>query len=58
VTLDASGRAVIARLLLPQGVLWEQDDWFTGRSANGDAVTKFRFPDGVSWTERIGDLAR
>ena len=58
VTLDGTGRAVIARLLLPQGVLWEQDDWFTGRSANGDTVTKFRFPDGVSWTERVGDPLR
>lgn len=56
ITLDGSGRAVIARLLLPQGVLWEQDDWFTGRSASGDTVTKFRFPDGVSWTERLGDV--
>jgi len=56
VTLDGSGRAVIARLLLPQGVLWEQDDWFTGRSASGDTVTKFRFPDGVSWSERLGDV--
>jgi hypothetical protein len=58
VTLDGSGRAAIARLLLPQGVLWEQDDWFTGRSASGDTMTKFRFPDGVTWTERLGDLAR
>ena len=58
VTLNRSGRAVVARLLLPQGVLWEQDDWFTGRSASGDTVTKFRFPDGVSWTERLGDLGR
>jgi hypothetical protein len=58
VTLNRSGRALVARLLLPQGVLWEQDDWFTGRSASGDTVTKFRFPDGVSWTERLGDLGR
>jgi hypothetical protein len=58
VTLDGSGRAVLARLLLPQGVLWEQDDWFTGRSASGDTVTKFRFPEGVSWTERLGDPIR
>jgi hypothetical protein len=55
---DGSGRAVVARLLLPHGVLWEDDDWFTGRSASGDTVTKFRFPDGVSWTERRGDLGR
>jgi len=58
VTLDGSGRVVLARLLLPQGVLWEQEDWFTGRSASGNTVTKFRFPEGVSWTERLGDLGR
>jgi hypothetical protein len=57
-TVDGSGRAVVARLLLPQGILWEQEDWFTGRSASGDTVTKFRFPEGVSWTERLGDLGR
>jgi len=58
VNLNGAGRAVLARLLLPQGVLWEQDEWFTGRSASGDTVTKFRFPDGVSWTERLGVLGR
>ena len=58
VVLDGSGRAVIAKILLPHGVLWEQDDWFTGRSASGDTVTKFRFPDGVSWTEPAGTAGR
>lgn len=58
VTLDGAGRAVVARILLPQGVLWDDDDWFTGRSANGDTVTKFRFPDGVTWTERSGGPLR
>jgi hypothetical protein len=57
-TLDGSGGAVVARLLLPHGVLWEDDDWFSGRSASGDAITKFRFPDGVSWIERLGHLGR
>ncbi len=56
VTLDASGRTVLARVLMPHGILWEQDDWFTGRSASGDAITKFRFPDGITWTERIGTI--
>jgi hypothetical protein len=58
VALDGSGRVVVARVLLPQGVLWEQDDWFTGRSASGDTVTKFRFPEGVSWIERVRGLGR
>ena len=54
VTLNGSGRVLLARVLMPQGILWEQDDWFSGQSASGDTVTKFRFPDGISWTERIG----
>jgi hypothetical protein len=54
VALDGAGRLVVTRLLLPQGVVWEEDDWFTGRSATGDTITKFRFPEGVSWTERVG----
>jgi hypothetical protein len=54
VTLNGSERVLLARVLMPQGILWEQDDWFTGQSASGDTVTKFRFPDGISWTERMG----
>jgi hypothetical protein len=54
VTLNGSGRVVLARVLMPHGVLWEDDDWFTGRSANGDVLTKFRFPDAITWTERTG----
>jgi hypothetical protein len=54
VTLSALQRVVLARVLLPHGVLWEQDDWFTGRSGNGNTITKFRFPDGISWSESVG----
>jgi len=54
--LNGAGRIVLARILLPYGILWEQDDWFTGQSQSSDTVTKFRLPDGVTWTERKGDL--
>jgi hypothetical protein len=54
VSLDGMQRVLVARVLLPHGVLWEQDDWFSGQSANGNIVTKFRFPDGISWSERAG----
>lgn len=53
---SASGRWILARLLYPQGVLWEQDDWFTGRSESAETITKFRFPEGIRWTERKADL--
>lgn len=56
VSLAGTGRAVLARILLPQGVLWEHDWWFTGRSDSADTVTKFRFPEGISWIERRVDL--
>lgn len=52
VTLDANGPAYLARVLLPHGVFWEQDDWFTGQTQSVDAITKFRLPEGISWTER------
>jgi hypothetical protein len=58
-TIPVNGpRRVLARLLMPYGVLWDQDDWFTGQSQNAETVTKFRFPDGVSWAEKKGNLAR
>jgi hypothetical protein len=53
-SLNGAGRRLIARLLLPQGVFWEQDDWFSGRSEGVDTVMKFRFPEGISWVERKG----
>ncbi|MGH7263672.1 MAG: hypothetical protein ACREMB_02305 [Candidatus Rokuibacteriota bacterium] len=51
VAAGGAERVVLARVLLPQGILWEQDDWFTGQSESVDAVTKFRLPEGITWTE-------
>jgi len=58
VPVGGRGSAVLGRVLLPYGVLWDQDEWFTGQSASGDTVTKFRFPEGVSWTERVTEVPR
>lgn len=56
VPLQGAGRAIMAKVLLPQGILWEQDDWFSGRSESAETVTKFRLPEGITWTERKSDL--
>jgi len=50
------GRTVLAKVLLPYGVLWSQDNWFSGVSESVDTVTKFRVPEGISWVERKADL--
>jgi hypothetical protein len=49
-------RTVLTRILMPYGVLWSQDDWFSGVSESVDTVTKFRVPEGISWVERKADL--
>ena len=54
-SLMGTGKVVLARVLLPQGVLWEQDEWFTGQSISADTTTKFRLPDGIVWKEREGN---
>jgi hypothetical protein len=56
VPLNGSGRSVLTKILMPQAVLWDQEDWFSGRSESVDTVTKFRIPEGISWVERKADL--
>jgi hypothetical protein len=56
VSLSGAGRTVLTKVLMPQAILWDQDDWFSGRSESVDTVTKFRIPDGISWVERKADL--
>jgi hypothetical protein len=50
---SAAGSAgvLLAKLLLPQGLLWDDGDWAAGESLGSDSVTRFRFSDGVVWTE-------
>lgn len=50
------GRTILTRILMPHGILWTQDDWFSGVSESVDTVTKFRVPEGISWVERKADL--
>ena len=50
------GRAILAKVLLPYGILWSQDEWFSGLSESVDTVTKFRVPEGISWVERKADV--
>jgi hypothetical protein len=56
VPLNGGGRRVVAKVLMPQAILWSQDDWFSGTSESVDTVTKFRVPEGVTWVERKADL--
>ena len=56
VPLNGAGRRVLTKVLMPHAILWDQEDWFSGRSESADTVTKFRIPEGISWVERKADL--
>jgi hypothetical protein len=51
-SLTGTGQAILTKVLLPYAVTWEQDEWFTGKSESSDTITKFRIPEGVTWTEQ------
>jgi hypothetical protein len=50
-----SGRTLIGKMLFPLGLLWDDDEWPSGRSESSDTITKFT-GDGVSWIERKADV--
>lgn len=56
VMLDGAGTAVLAKVLLPRGLYWDQDARFTGKSESGETVTKFLVAEGIVWVERKVDL--
>jgi hypothetical protein len=49
------GRVLVGKLLYPLGMLWDQDDWSSGRSESSETITKFN-SDGVSWIERKAEF--
>jgi len=49
--LRGRGRLKAVRVLLPERVFWEDDAWFSGMIESGSGTTKFRQPEGISWTE-------
>ncbi|GFO55326.1 hypothetical protein GMSM_23330 [Geomonas sp. Red276] len=45
------GRTLLARVLMPEGILWEDDAAFTGTLEDADSVTKFNARTGIYWKE-------
>jgi hypothetical protein len=41
----------IARVLMPEGIVWEDDSAFSGSMEDSDSVTKFNSATGLVWKE-------
>jgi hypothetical protein len=41
----------VAKVLMPEGVLWNDDSYFTGDMEDADSITKFNSGTGLMWRE-------
>lgn len=41
----------VAKVLMPEGVLWNDDGYFTGDMEDADSITKFNSETGLMWRE-------
>lgn len=50
-TKNVSGSVVIAKVLMPEGILWDDESAFTGSMLDSDSTTKFNAGTGLIWKE-------
>ncbi len=46
-----SGTIEVAKVLMPEGILWNDDSYFTGDMEDADSITKFNSETGLMWRE-------
>jgi hypothetical protein len=44
-------KTVIARILMPEGIFWDDDNYFSGNLEDSDSITKFNSDTGLVWKE-------
>ena len=45
------GTFEVAKVLMPEGILWNDDSYFTGDMEDADSITKFHTGTGLMWRE-------
>lgn len=48
------GRTVIARILMPEGIFWDDEGNFSGNIEDSDSITKYNSETGLVWKEYKG----
>jgi len=46
-----SGKTIVTRVLMPDGILWEDESAFTGSIEDSNSITKFNAETGLIWKE-------
>jgi len=50
-TIKVADKTVVVKLLMPDGIVWDDDTAFTGSLENSDSITKFNSDTGLTWKE-------
>ncbi len=45
------GASEVAKVLMPEGILWNDDSYFSGNMEDADSITKFNSESGLMWRE-------
>jgi hypothetical protein len=45
------GITEVAKILMPEGILWNDDSYFSGDMEDADSITKFNSETGLMWRE-------
>ena len=54
-TRTIAGRRVLTKVLMPEGILWDDDSAFTGSLEDSESLTKFNARTGLYWKEYFTD---
>lgn len=56
--LAARQKVLQVKILMPEGILWDDDSAYTGSMEDSDSVTKFNADSGLVWKEFNDDVMR
>jgi Glucodextranase, domain B len=49
--IQAKGELAAVKVLMPEGIFWDEDSWFSGIIRDGSVTTKYKMPEGIVWKE-------
>jgi Glucodextranase, domain B len=49
--IQAKGELAAVKVLMPEGIFWDEDSWFSGIIRDGSVTIKYKMPEGIVWKE-------
>jgi hypothetical protein len=50
-TMTVNDKTIAAKILMPEGILWDDDSYFSGYMEDSESITKFNTDSGLIWKE-------